>query len=98
MEEKRSFQRFPYGCPMNFMAMGQTVSLPDTDYASGEIINISDGGMKIKVEGRAFEGGRVLLVRVPIKGIKSSVPTLAKVQWAISEETGVYEAGLKFVV
>jgi hypothetical protein len=83
---------------MQFKVMGDATHPPDTSAMDGEILDVSDMGMKIREEGRTLQDGSVLVIRVPIAEAPITVPTMAQVQWVKRAEAGFYEAGLMFVV
>ena len=97
-EEKRAGQRFPYRYPASYVALGHTVHPPEKEAASGEIMDLSDKGMRMRVKGRKLEAGAVLLVKVSLSSAPVTVPSLVQVQWIKEEKPGTYETGLKFVV
>jgi PilZ domain len=98
MNEKRTVPRFPFKSPLNYMAMGYPSHTPDRNYEAGELVDLSDKGMRMKIEGRKIEEGAVLLVRVPVSGPPVSVPSLAQVLWTREQNSGDYESGLRFVI
>lgn len=98
MDEKRTVPRFPFKNPMKYMTMGHPPHLPDQAYEAGELVDLSDNGMRMKIEGRKIEEGTVLLVRIPVSGPPVTVPSLAQVLWTRGGDSGHYESGLKFVV
>jgi hypothetical protein len=97
-EEKRAAQRFPYRYPASYVALGHTAHPPDKEAASGEIMDLSDKGMRMRVKGRKLVEGAVLLVKVSLSSAPVTVPSLVQVQWIKEEKPGTYETGLKFVV
>jgi PilZ domain len=97
-KEKRTVRRFPYRKPLLCVALGHDSHLPETEATMSEIMDLSDHGIRLRVTGRKFEEGSLLLVRVPMVRIPVSVPSLAQVRWIKEEKAGAYQAGLRFVV
>ena len=96
--QKRATRRIPFKCPVLFKVMGNTTHHTDTVATDGEILDVSDTGMKIREKGRALQDGFVVVVRVPLSETQTTVPTMAQVKWVKPERSGVYEAGLMFMV
>jgi c-di-GMP-binding flagellar brake protein YcgR len=96
--QKRASRRVSFKHPIRFKVMGDTTRPPDRTATDGEILDVSDTGMKIKEEGRSLRDGLVLVIRVPIAETQTTIPTMAQVQWVKPAERGFYEAGLMFMV
>lgn len=96
--QKRASLRVSFKRSIRFKVMGNTTHPPDEAAANGEILDVSDTGMKIREEGRSLQDGSVLVIRVPIADTQTTVPAMAQVQWVKPAEAGFYEAGLMFVV
>ncbi len=96
--QKRVSRRISFKRSIRFKVMGNTIHPPDNIATDGEILDVSDAGMKIREEGRSLQDGFVLVIRVPITGTRTTVPTMAQVQWVKPAEPGFYEAGLMFMV
>ena len=97
-DQKRAGSRIPFKRPMQFKVMGNAVHPTDTIAVDGEILDVSDLGMKIREEGRQLQDGFVLVIRVPITETRTTVPALAQVKWVKPEKPGVYEAGVMFMM
>ncbi len=97
-DEKRAARRVPFKRPIQFKMMGNATHPADKIAINGEILDVSDTGMKIREEGRLLEDGHVLVIRVPITETQTTVPAMAQVKWVKPERPGVYEAGLMFMV
>ncbi len=78
--------------------MGNTTHAPDKTDSLGEILDVSDTGIKIREEGRSLQDGSVIVIRVPLAETQTTVPAMAQVRWVKSVEPGFYEAGLMFMV
>jgi hypothetical protein len=97
-DQKRAARRVPFKRPMLFKVMGNTTHPTDTVATDGEILDVSDLGMKIREEGRSLQDGFVVVVRVPLSETQTTIPAMAQVKWVRPERPGVYEAGLMFMV
>ncbi len=98
--EKRINERFHYEGNASYMRMGDTSSLPDTSYSMAEIIDISSGGVRLRLKNNLMlNEGTLLIAKVPIHGIAATMPTIARVQWVSEEKEKVaYQAGIKFLM
>ena len=100
--EKRMNARIPYTCPTSYGVMGNFVSPPGVVEAKGKILDISDSGVRIRVDGQALEPGTVVCIRVPIHKSKSktpiTVPVLAEIRWANEELPAGRQMGLRFMM
>lgn len=96
--EKRAVVRYPYKSSVNFTSLGYRAHPPERAETTAEIMDLSDSGLKIRMEGRVLEEGNMLRVRIPIAGILATVPTLAQVIWTKRQDARAYQAGLRFVV
>ena len=96
--QKRASRRVSFKRSIRFKVMGNTTHPPDKTATDGEILDISDMGMKIRGEDRPLQDAAVLIIRVPIAETQTTVPAMAQVQWVKPAEPGLYEAGLMFMV
>jgi len=97
-DQQRAARRFSFKHSVLFKVMGDTTQPMDTVATDGEILDVSDFGMKIREKGRSLQDGFVLVIRIPLPETRATVPALAQVKWVRSERSGVYEAGLMFMV
>ena len=97
-EQRRATRRVPFKRPVLFKVMGNTTHPTDTVANEGEILDVSDTGMKIREKGRSLQDGFVVVVRFPLSETQTTVPAMAQVKWVRPERPGVYEAGLMFMV
>jgi hypothetical protein len=97
-EKKRVSVRFPYTCPVSYMAMGKSGRPPDKTAVHGEILNLSSGGMRIQTERQALEDGAVLQVWFPLSEPPVTIPVLVQVIWVREEIPGNYQVGLRFII
>ncbi len=94
----RAAQRFPYNHTAMYIVLGHEARPPQSKEANSEIMDLSDNGIRLRVKGREFSEGSLLLVRVPVSRVPAAVPSLAQVRWIREETPGAYEAGLRFVI
>jgi hypothetical protein len=101
-KEKRVSSRIPDTRPMSYVVMGNFVSPPGVVEVKGKILDISDSGVRIRVDGQALEPGTVICIRVPIHKSKSktpiTVPVLAEIRWANEELPAGRQMGLRFMM
>ncbi len=58
--EKRAGLRFSYRSPVSYIALGDPIHPPDKESSSGEIVDLSDSGVRIRLKAGVFEDGTVL--------------------------------------
>ena len=102
-EDKRMRVRFPYTHPASYMVMGSFISPPGIVDIQGEILDISDEGVRIRVDGHALKPGTILRIRVPLytkfkPNIQVTLPVLAEVKWVRNVLPKDRQAGLRFVI
>lgn len=100
--EKRKSARIPYTCPTSYAVMGNFVSPPGVVEVKGKILDISDKGVRIQIDGQALEPGTVICIGVPIHKSKSmtpiTVPVLAEIRWVSEELPAGRQMGLRFMM
>ncbi len=94
----RAVQRFPCKFPVSFLALGGRGHPQAIGAVSSEIMDLSDNGMRIRLQRRTLEKGTVLLIKVPLSSAPVSVPSIAEVIWIKEDKPGTCEAGLKYVI
>ena len=97
-KERRLSQRFSYKHPVRYMAMGDPMRPPDEVPREADVVDLSDGGIRIKTTRPGLEKGLILKVRLPVSKVEASVPVLAEVRWMEEKRTGAFQAGLMFMV
>ncbi len=95
--EKRLDVRFPYTHPVSYITTGGPRHFPTEVTLQGEIVDLSNGGIGIRTEGRVLEEGNVVRARIPVSDSTVAMPVLSQVRWVREERVGVYLAGLRFV-
>lgn len=97
-KERRGESRFPYCRAFRYVATGEPRRSFSHRVVSGEILDLSNGGMKIRLKRRALlADGAVVVARIPLRNIKATVPTVAVVRWTKALDSGLL-AGLRFVM
>ncbi len=96
--QKRLSHRIPFKRSMRFKVLGNATHPPGKTAIKGEILDVSDEGMKIREEGRSLQDGFMVVIRVPITETETTVPAMAQVRWVKPSNPGFYEAGLMFMV
>lgn len=68
-------------------------------FHEAEIIDISNGGMKIRAKTETPQSGFAIIVQVPIMNSDGeSIPVLTMVKWIHKENDGTCLLGLKYMV
>jgi hypothetical protein len=88
--EQRETLRTPYACSVSYMAMGQA--------GQGEIINLGDGGARIRTALHKFEIGTMIVALITFSRPSITVPVFGLVRWVKEEHGARYEIGLQFLV
>ena len=96
-EDKRLYVRFPFRTRVSYQVMGDDLHLPSMFPEQTETVDFSKCGLRICLGGRAVDVGSMLVVRVPVSEIRTTVPVLAEVRWVSENERGVCYAGLQFI-
>lgn len=97
-EERRGAVRHPYNSSISFTTLGNSHNLPSDLEKSAEILDISNEGMKIKIAGHSLREGSMIKIRIPVSGLKATIPLLAEVIWEKHKIRNDCQAGLKFIV
>ncbi len=97
-EEKRGSVRITYVRPVIYNALGQSGHPPNHDTFLGEGLDLSNGGMRIRMEGRVLPEGSVVRARIAVSEPGVTVPVLTQVRWVKEEQPGAYQIGLRFVL
>ena len=70
-----------------------------TLFHEAEVVDISNGGMKIRAKTETPQLGFAVIVRVPIMNSnEESIPVLTMVKWMQREIEGTYLLGLKYMI
>jgi c-di-GMP-binding flagellar brake protein YcgR len=97
-EKTRRYERFQFICPVSFITLG-TMRYPPYDVSKeAEIVDISNGGMKIRLKGSLLKEGAMIQVRIPVSEFEVTVPVLTEVRWVREELQDNYQVGgLRFL-
>jgi c-di-GMP-binding flagellar brake protein YcgR len=98
IEEKRASERLTYISPVSFIALGDKKYPPNNVSTLCETVDISNGGMRIRIKERLFKEGSVIKVLMPVHELKVTVPVLTEVRWVREEMPENYQIGLRFLV
>lgn len=101
-EEKRKDKRFPSANPLStsYIVMGDFVHMPNVFDVKGEILDLSNKGMKIRVNGKPPTKGSVIRIRIPIPVAPNNqivVPILSQVRWVKRVSNEDRQFGIKFI-
>lgn len=95
MNKQRAYKRIPYTGRVSCVVMGESPR-PPREVTKSEILDISDGGMKIRT--MELNIGDIILVRIPVTDSPVHVPVMTEVQWTRQNTTGTYDAGLRYLI
>lgn len=96
MDKKRAYNRFRYSSRVSCAVMGKPPYSPQEVAIQSEIVDISDGGMRIRTV--EVNVGDIILVRIPLPELSVHLPVLTEVQWTRQSLPGTYDAGLRFLI
>jgi c-di-GMP-binding flagellar brake protein YcgR len=97
VKEKRATKRFMLKRSISYLDMGEIGRYPEEVSCNIELVDISDGGMKIRVEGLFPIEGDIVQMRIPIDGILVTLPVFAQIKWAKKVQSKLYNVGLQFL-
>ena len=71
-----------------------------SDERSGKIglVDLSDGGLKLSIEGLFPLEDAIMQVRIPMNGLLVTLPVIAQIKWATKVKPNLYNVGLQFLV
>jgi hypothetical protein len=87
--ERRESPRTPYPRSVFYVAMGQL--------GEGEILNMGDGGIRIRTTLQLLDLGTVFRLLIPFSDPNITVPVFGQVRWVSKEGRTRYEIGLQFL-
>lgn len=97
--EKRNPHRFAYVRTISYLEMGQSGRFPHPTAIAGKIVDISNRGMQIFLDGHTtLAGGTVIQAQVPLSDSPVTVPVLSEVKWVKEIAPGIWHAGLHFLL
>ena len=98
-EKTRQYERFPYLSRINFITLGDLQYPPNDIFKEAETLDISNGGMKIRLKSRLLKEGAMIQVRIPVSEFDVTVPVLTEVRWVREDIQDNYQVGgLRFLV
>lgn len=98
-DDNRQHARFPYVRPVRYTPL-KIVGRPAEAEAvpRGEIMDISNGGMGIRIERPTVEMGAMVMAWVPIDEFPVTIPVPSVVTRVNKESPGLYHLGLRFLL
>jgi PilZ domain len=64
----------------------------------GEILDIGDGGVRIRTAVRPPKKGTAVQARIPLIELQITVPVLGQVRWVRKQGTEAFEMGLLYIL
>ena len=96
--ERRQGVRISFTGPVNYRDLGHAGQIPGRVTVVGEIVDLSNAGMRIRTKEQSLEEGTVVRAEIPVTDNKIAVPVLSQVLWVTEGKAGAYEAGLRFML
>lgn len=99
-QEKREYKRISYANSLTFKLCGNTSSLPEKFLKNADILDISNGRVKIRTISieTNFEIGSIVFLNIPMPRMPITIPTLGKVKWIKLENLKTRQVGIQFVI
>lgn len=96
-KEKRRTTRFPYLERVTFRQMGEMSEPPPEVTLTGSTVDVSEGGLSVRLEGESPRKGSVVSLRLPVSGLSVRIPILSEVRWVREIFPRTYHIGLMFI-
>ena len=97
LQSERKTPRNPCGISTRFRTrIPHLKNSPNSVFYSCEIIEFGEGGMKLRFNEPVVNRGEVLVVDVPVFGRECTIPYPAQVRWVRLDDSGGFDAGLRF--
>jgi hypothetical protein len=96
--EKRSWKRFRHKRSIPYVNMGEAGLYPEHASGNIELLDLSDGGMRLRIEGLFPIEGAIVQIRIPINGKLIALPVFAQIRWAKKVQSTRYYVGLQFLL
>jgi len=98
VKEKRASKRFMHNRAIPYVDMGDVGRYPEEISGNIELIDLSEGGIRLRVEGLFPIEGAIVQIRIPINGELVTLPVFAQIKWAKKFQSKRYHVGLQFLV
>lgn len=95
--DKRASKRFDHRRSIPFVDMGDMGRYPEEISGAIQLLDLSYGGMKLRIEGLFPIEGSIIQIRIPINGNLIAVPVFAQIKWAKKVQPKRYHVGLEFL-
>jgi hypothetical protein len=97
--ERRHTERFPFSCPVSVMTFVNANDPVNEFFAHGEMINISRGGMHIRIKNHVIKKGTALRIMIPmLSEFQVTVPVLSEARWIKKDSPDSYRIGVRFLI
>jgi c-di-GMP-binding flagellar brake protein YcgR len=95
--EKRANKRFGHKRSIPYLDMGDMGRYPEEISGKIQLIDLSYGGMRLRMEGVFPIEGSIVQIRIPVNGNLVAVPVFAQIKWAKKFQSKRYHVGLQFL-
>jgi hypothetical protein len=97
--ERRQTKRLPFSCPVSIMTFADAKGPANEFFARGEVINISSGGMHIRIKNHVIKKGTALRIMIPIlSDFQVTVPVLSEARWTRKDSPDSFRIGVRFLI
>jgi hypothetical protein len=97
-DEKRTSERFSYSKTVTYKALGIAGSPPEKVPVQVKSVNVSSGGMRIRMNKRLLTEGSIIQMNLPVPQLNISIPVLTEVKWIKEKKLNLYYIGLQFLL
>ena len=98
VKEKRACKRFRQKRSIPYINMGEAGRYPEDTSGNIELLDLSDCGIRLRVEGLLPIEGAIVQIRIPINGKMIALPVFAQIRWAKKVRSKFYHVGLQFLI
>ena len=99
IEENRKDGRIPYIHPLSYKVIGQFLHISSEVAFQGTILNISGGGVRIRINTQPCQQEMMIRAWIPLPQRSFTVPVIAVMRWVKDENNEeVYDIGFEFVL
>lgn len=97
-EERRHHRRVPYLNSLSFKLCGR--SLPEKFLKQADILDISSGGLRIRMVSLEtnFEIDSLIFLNIPLPRMPITIPALGKIKWIVLDDHKTRQAGIQFII
>lgn len=99
-KEKRISNRYSYNAFLSYTVMGDFLQPPNVINVRGNMLDISNTGMRFQIDERPPKKGSVLCIRVDVNfaNVVVTLPVLVEIKWVKEVSANKHYLGGRFMV